>query len=475
VSWTNEGGAWVEGGHFDRVGRARQVAAGDIDGDGDLDLFVPDSWAIQADALYVQVSPGVYVDEGAERIGSSSRAGAARMGDLNGDGHLDIVATDWGQAPPRSPGLGQIYINDGLGRFTLSEGALPAELSETGTGPIDLDLLDFDDDGDLDMLLASRVGDSILLSNDGLGRYSQAPLPPQPGPYVYGPDPCDVDGDADLDLWLDNGAARSGEQLLLNEQGVYIDQSEQVSGNPAADDNEVQCVDIDMDGDLDAIVASLSDEERLLINEGGIFTLQAGAFPAQGDATLGLDLADIDGDGRLDAVTAQGETGRDWSEKHYRGSAEQPVDEAGPLARRVLPMGEGVALVAWQDRSTSDLGPRLTRTWAEVAGAEEAPGRFVGGDLFRYELTSAQLAAAARSDQSLRLCAMDEGGNATCAELEAEELGATAPGLSGSFQGGCSQVAGRGLALGPLLLVAYSALARKRPLTCKVSPSRSAS
>ena len=381
------------------AGRLRQIAIGDVDGDGDLDVIAPDSWAMQPDAVFVNGGNWVFADEGAARLGTSSRAGAARLGDLDGDGDLDLVLSDWGDDPPNSASRIRIYANDGTGHFTETIDAVPPTTSGgTGTGPVDVDLADLDGDFALDLIVASRVGESLFYRNDGDGTFTAAgaDLPDQVGPYVYGPDACDVDNDGDLDLWLDGGGANFAEQLMINDgAGHFTDESAtRVVGNPPGDDNEVQCVDLDGDGDQDAVIASLSANERMLLNDGtGRFTAVPDAFPTLRDATLGLDLGDLNDDGRLDAITAQGEA-TPYLNRVYLGIAAQPVDSVAPRLRaiesRVTTRGGRTAIrVALSDRATSDSGPRLRSVELEVPGHGRIAARFVGGDLYRAVIDGA--------------------------------------------------------------------------------------
>jgi hypothetical protein len=69
-----------------------------LEGDGDLDVYMPGGYGLDADKLFRQTSPGAFVDEAAARLpnGLTSRAGAAHFGDVDGDG-------DWGDAPLGSP------------------------------------------------------------------------------------------------------------------------------------------------------------------------------------------------------------------------------------------------------------------------------------------------------------------------------------------------------------------------------------
>lgn len=404
-------------------GRLRQIAVGDVNGDGRPDLVMPDSYGMSPDALFIQggvnsagqLQP--YKEEGAVRLGTSSQAGATRLGDVDDDGDLDLIITDWGDTPPSSPGTAHLYVNDGFGYFDEKGSAIPSNTSSIGTGPIDADLVDVDGDFDLDLLLASRQGDSLLFLNDGKGQFldGNANLPPQPGPYVYGPDACDVDGDADLDLWLDNGASQRREQLLINNgAGVFADETrDRVPGsnNISADDNEVQCADVDGDGDMDVVIASLSSNERVLINDGkGLFSLQnftlgQGMFPKLSDSTLGLDLGDLNGDGILDAVTAQGESGS-YLNRLYLGQDARLKDARPPQLRRSsvhVVNGMVHIHVALTDQTTTDVGPRLSSARVELSNGSQVPLRFVGGDLFRAEI-------ARQSGLSYRIVAVDRVG-----------------------------------------------------------------
>ncbi len=433
------------GGHS---GRHRQISIGDIDGDLDLDVIAPDSYALTDDAVFINDGTGNFVDEGAVRLPVRSRAGGARLGDLDGDLDLDLVLTDWGDMPPSSEGTAVVWLNDGSGSFQESPAAVPQDTAGIGTGPIDVDLLDIDGDWDLDLLLASREGDSLLFRNNGAGIFVDAngDLPQQQGPYVYGPDPCDVDADLDLDLWLDNASTQLSEQLLLNDgAGKFTDVTvAQVQPVPFADDNEVQCVDIDDDGDFDAMVAALGDEERVLENDGlGVFSRLLGVFPTGNDSTLGLDIGDLDGDGRLDVITAQGESG-DFTNRVFLGTTEQAVDSHPPTLRAISSIADGTALpavvrFAVSDRMTTDTGPRLSDAWAECTvgtTTSVSAAQFVGGDLFAAVLTLPP-GAGFEPSAEWRVCVTDPVGLSTCSEAvsfllpEASGSGGSGTGASG--------------------------------------------
>jgi MYXO-CTERM domain-containing protein len=405
-------------------GFLRQIALGDVDGDGDPDLYLPSAQG-DPDHLLVNDGHGVFSDESLARLpaGLASHAAAARMGDVDDDGDLDLLVGD------RYSGGGtraaHLYVNDGAGVFADATSQLPG--TSDGDVAYDFDLFDADGDFDLDLLIDMHSGTSMLWTNDGAGTYTQAPFPAQ-GALKYGPVACDVDGDGDLDLWFDNAGPGYSEQLLINDgTGRFEDQTaSRVTGNNGADDNGLQCVDVDGDGDLDAAIASLSDEERVLINDGtGRFALQPGAFSPAGDSTLWFEFGDVSGDGRLDCVTGQGESG-DFTDRLYLGTDLVPVDTVPPLIRAVRAVTtpeSGVAPVvrfAVSDDATSDEGPRLQRAYALVTiggSDQEVPATFVGGDLFR-----AALPAVTEGTVTWSACAVDRQGNAACSDPVAYEV-----------------------------------------------------
>jgi MYXO-CTERM domain-containing protein len=417
----------------------RQVAFGDVDGDGDADVFVPAAGGTQADALFVRQADGSFADEAATRLpaGLSSDAGATRLGDVDNDGDLDLIVADGYINDPDVPA--HLYLNDGAGNFVEAPaGAIPT--AKNGVNPDDIDLADVDGDFDLDVYINLHSGPNLLWINDGHGVFTDASagLPPlsQDAQFHYGPVFCDVDGDGDRDLFIDNTADGYTEQLLINNgSGDFTDETaERVSGNVGADDNLVACLDYDGDGDLDFVVGALSPGlERLFQNDGtGHFTPVQGAFSGQQDPTLWMEIGDLNGDGRLDAFTAQGE-GNPQLERVYFGNASVAADTRAPT---VVPepvalsaSAETVVRFAVADGVVSDEGPRLRRAWIEV-GDQQIDARFIGGDLYRAVIP-------ATSETTFAACAADWAGN-TVSGCEGSS-GTGGGGQGGGGQGGGGQ------------------------------------
>ncbi|MCU0685416.1 MAG: VCBS repeat-containing protein [Polyangiaceae bacterium] len=437
------------------------MAVGDIDGDGDLDLYVPDAAGQGPDKLFVQTSAGHFTDEAAARLGGiASTAGAARFGDLDGDGDLDLVVMN-GYVPGASNDAAAIYRNHGAGTFSPWPVAPPA-FAAGGSDPYDVDLLDVDGDFDLDLIINRHSGRNLLWKNTGDGSFvdATAGLPP-PGPqsqFHYNPGACDIDGDGDLDVFTDNIGGNYREQVLANDgTGAFADRTEAAfpnGGNLAGvDDNGVACADVDGDGHFDLVVAALTygstGEERVLRNDGhGAFALDADAFPPIADDTLWLDFGDLDGDGRLDAVTGQGEnrSSRPWHNRVYFGSVDAPVDVVAPRVRAIeafaTPAADAPAVLRYAvaDGSVTDVGPRLRRAFVRVTSGttQDVPSHFIGGDLFYAQVPG----FPAGSSVTYQACATDRQGNEGCSPAQSYVIPGGQSGAGGG--GGTGGTGGTG-------------------------------
>gem|GEM_PF-442905 len=233
--------------------RNRQIAVADVDGDGDLDIYQPGAFGYDLDKLFIQTAPGVYEDRAATQFADGSvmsHAGSCHMGDLDGDGDMDIINMDWNMGSTNTIARAIMYTNDGTGKFTLAAvehdgdmftptDRLPATIPgagiaptlspmTTGTAtywgvrPIDVDFADVDNDFDIDILVNMRNGFSRIFINDGHGNFKDGTnwavttsadglkqtittnYPIKQGPYVYNQETCDIDDDGDIDMLIDN-------------------------------------------------------------------------------------------------------------------------------------------------------------------------------------------------------------------------------------------------------------------------------
>jgi len=330
-----------------------------------------------------------------------------------------------------------LYSNDGRGRFTLTETQkdapsagdhFPKAIAATsatpyyGSRPTDLDFADVDGDFDLDILLNHREGQSRIFLNDGHGFFSDgtafpsspeaersANYPPKQGPFSNNQEACDLDHDGDLDLIVDNaGKAPPGTaagmnvtQLLLNDgHGRFVDETaSRIAGEPAAQDGAAKCADVNGDGHFDIVIGSRTHtSEKVLLNDGqGFFTHAADALPKFTDITLALDLGDLNGDGKLDLVTGQGEgtitTANAATLRNNRVYYGLAADVTPPTFRAVeAPLGDvGKAIVfhvALSDSATNQAGQMATLSvpYTIKGQTKQAKVSFIGGDLFRVTI-----------------------------------------------------------------------------------------
>jgi len=372
----------------------RDADLADLDADNDLDLILAGAFGF-GPKLLINDGKGNFTDETAGRAPAYDGwwGAATAVGDVDMDGDLDLYFTNAGTKMFGPPGgQDRLWINAGGGLFTdETVGRMPV-LKTRAT--IQVRFCDIDNDTDLDVVVTNRDIKSNLLLNDSSGHFSDGSFLLVPdGKHSYEIQAGDLTGDSLIDLLVANGHKSSSTKELLMINSVdgastgFVDGTDLLMGaagvNPKADDNETELFDVDADGDFDVIVAAISPgAERVLINDGnGFLTLQEGAFGAVSDATLDLEIGDLDGDGRADIVTAQGESGS-YENRVYMNTG--PKDDKAPLITHVNaagPLGAylgPVPIVARvSDANTSDTGPRILE--ATVNGT---PMRWAGGSLF---------------------------------------------------------------------------------------------
>ena len=281
----NDGqGAMVDGGQVININNPHVALLGDVDADGDLDAFIVLKRA--ADKLLLNNGSGVFTDSGQVFNNRDGIGGA--LSDLDGDGDLDIFVTNL-DAP------NEVFFNNGVGVFTDSG----QRLGDQGHSSIALG--DLDGDGDLDAFVSKRTpegegeaADRVFLNN-GAGIFTdsgQRIRSDNTHAVLLG----DLDGDGDLDAFL--GIRDAANRVLLNNgAGVFSDSGQALGNSPTS---RLAIGDVDSDGDLDVFAANNADPSTLFLNNGaGIFTDSGVVFNINGH---GAAMGDLNGDGTLDLV-----------------------------------------------------------------------------------------------------------------------------------------------------------------------------
>jgi hypothetical protein len=163
---------------------------------------------------------------------------------------------------------------------------------------------DLDGDGDLDAVFANGQSNfSRVWLNDGNGHFADTGQ--QLTQQGHGVDVGDLDGDGDLDLFLTcHGLGGSGSgkpsKVYLNDGSAVFHDSGQDVGDTDLSGNAVDLADIDGDGDLDAMIRYYQHSNGVYLNDGeGRFTASDMTFPD--DSVWG----DLDSDGDVDVFYKQ--------------------------------------------------------------------------------------------------------------------------------------------------------------------------
>lgn len=282
------------------------VSIADFNGDGVLDIIM----VVEDDVTFGRQNVHQYYrgrsDGSYERIYAQlpdTIANAVAHADINGDGAPDLLVSGAGQD--------RLLINDGAGGFSdETSGRIP---SESATAQ-DAEFFDADGDGDLDIVLGLEGGHGLWI-NDGQGVFGDETavrLPAAGNVEARKATPADVDGDGDLDLYFAHVSWQGREpqdRLYINDgQGRFSDETLERLGAEAELTLDAKFADLDGDGDLD-LVQGNAGSIRLYLNDGtGHFGDATQRLAAEGvieAAAISIELADFDGDGRIDIFVGQ--------------------------------------------------------------------------------------------------------------------------------------------------------------------------
>ena len=329
------------------------LLAGDFDADGDHDLVVVDgSTLARVAAGQPGFPPRLLWNDGKAKFSAAdepwSMAGGrwgmgGACGDVDGDGRLDLVVTEWGpnrvfshRAAGSEPGARRLV------ETTATAGLVGEEWSSSAA------FLDYDRDGVLDLVVVRYLhfdpaeippngggpwrGHMVMKGPEGLvpvhdqlyrgagdGTFVETTLaagfrPPEAG-YGLGVMTLDHDGDGDTDLYVANDSTPShlwenNGDGTLREVGFRLGVALDASGKERASMG-IGCGDVDGDGAQELLVTNFSGEENgYYTRKGRTYRDSASAVGLGGPSKRwlgwGTALADLDLDRDLDAFVLNG-------------------------------------------------------------------------------------------------------------------------------------------------------------------------
>jgi VCBS repeat protein len=272
------------------------VATGDFNGDGSVDVAYARS-DFFAQGMTVQFNLGDGTMGPAASYPAATESTDIKAGDVNGDGHLDLVLASLGSSLTNN--VIDVYINDGLGTFTH-------RTSTGGEGPQKMALADLDGDGDVDLAMSSGYFSTIMsvLVNDGTGTFTSERR------YTVGDGPlgiaaADFDGDGDVDLALardDSSTLKTKVGLWANDGTAHFTRLREVTSVEEGAPSLV-ADDFNLDGKPDLVVGMVgTDHQVVMLNQGSLMFAQT--VYVTGFSAWDLSSGDLDGDGDPDVVLA---------------------------------------------------------------------------------------------------------------------------------------------------------------------------
>ncbi len=265
------------------------IVSGDFDGDGWIDLALANAGTTTvAGSLTVLTNKKDGTFNAAVPYTAGTTPSGLAVGDLSGDGKLDLVVANGG-----SNNI-SVFVNTGTGAF-----AAPATYA-AGAKPSAVAVGDVNGDHAKDVVIAnSGSGNVTVYLNDGTGKLTT------PTTFMAGMAPAsvllvDLDGDGALDIVVRDGGLANVDVLKGNGNGTFaapvpypVD-----SGFATA---MVAAADLDGDGQLDLVATDASEQVSVLLGKGGA-TFAPRIVYAGGEDPTGIAIADFDKDGRPDVV-----------------------------------------------------------------------------------------------------------------------------------------------------------------------------
>lgn len=370
----------------------REIAVGDFNHDGRPDIFIAahgyDVSPIpgELNTLLISNTDGTYTDRSSTLPQIIDASHSACTGDIDGDGNLDIYVGNVGISVRPSP---YFLMGKGDGTFTQKSSGLPPQIQSLQEEFLSCALIDIDQDGSLDLVLGTNGGngyaDNIVLFNDGSGDFTRRPrtvLPPWPQHTMMDIATLDINRDGWPDLIVVSTTTAYtglGLQVLINQgNGTFADET--ATRMPASTFRDtgpwchfLRLADFNGDGWEDLYCQSSSWNDgypRLWLNNGNGSWASVPQETMPKDSTLGkMHAVDFDGDGRPDILRlGWGVTGADIGYKSFLNRTPRTIPSEPIIGKATAGYGQvSISFAASLASGTSPI-TRYTATCRLGAG-----------------------------------------------------------------------------------------------------------
>ncbi len=286
------------------------LATADFNGDGNADLAVADATTEKVDVFF---GTGTGTFTTGPVLALSAPPTAILTGDFNGDGHPDLaVASSAGSGNAGTSVT--IFLGSATGTFALGQ-TTTVEASAGTSEPVAIAAADFNGDGHLDLVATDYTDGAVsVLLGTGSGTFQTPIVIGGVGSLPTAVVAADLTGDGKPDIAVTATVTNSSTSIptdavtLIPGEGNGQFGTKSVTTLTALASNDLVAGDLTGDGKaIDLAVGNDDGTVTLLTNDSaGNFTVSAD--PTVSAATTGLAIADMNLDGQNDVVTADGGT-----------------------------------------------------------------------------------------------------------------------------------------------------------------------